>query len=63
MRVGDRVIVFGRHCSWKGQRGTVVVDRPLWVRIDGDAQPIAMSLNEVCVIPEESSPGLEGWAE
>jgi hypothetical protein len=62
MKAGDRIIVFSDRCSWKGQRGTVIEPRPLWVKIDGDDQPIAMSLSEVCVIPEPS-PGVEGWAE
>lgn len=53
MKAGDRVIVFASWSSWKGQRGTVVEPCPLWVRLDGEGEPMAMSLAEV--IPEESS--------
>jgi hypothetical protein len=63
VKAGDRVMVFAAWSSWRGRRGTVVEARPLWVRLDGDDKPLAMSAREACVIPEQSTRDLGGWAE
>ncbi len=56
----DRVMFFAAWSTWRGMRGRVVDRRPgLWVLIDGDTQPVAVSTSEV-VRDEASSTSLTG---
>ena len=50
-----RVVFFSHWSSWHGERGRVVdTGRPgLWVLIDGDTAPVAVSVGEC--IPEDES--------
>jgi hypothetical protein len=48
MYPGDRVLFFAPWSSWRGMRGRVVKHGlGLWVPIDGDAHPVAVSASEV----------------
>ncbi len=45
---GDLVTFFAAWSSWRGERGRVVDNGPgLWVLIDGDLHPVAVSESEV----------------
>lgn len=44
----DRVLFFASWSTWRGMRGSVVDRGPgLWVLIDGDTHPVAVSASEV----------------
>ncbi len=45
---GDAVVFFAHWSTWRGMRGRVVDRKPgLWVLIDGDQHPVAVSDREV----------------
>ncbi len=48
MYAGDRVVFFAPWSTWRGMRGRVTKTHPgLWVLIDGDTHPVAVSSAEV----------------
>lgn len=54
MTPGSRVVFFAAWSTWRGMHGRVVDRSPgLWVLIDGDKHPVAVSSAEV--IPEEAA--------
>lgn len=57
--VGDRVEFFAQWSTWRGLHGEVKTAHPgLWVLIDGDTHPVAVSDREI--IHEPSTRHLGG---
>jgi hypothetical protein len=58
--VNDRVVFFAQWSTWRGMKGCVTKTAPgLWVLIDGDVFPVAVSASEV-VRDESSTMNLTG---
>jgi hypothetical protein len=57
---GDPVVFFASWSTWRGMSGRVVRHSlpGIWVLIDGDAQPVAVSTSEV--IRDESEHHMGG---
>ncbi len=61
MYLGDRVTFFAAWSTWRGLRGTVTKVRPgLWVLIDGDTHPVAVSASEVEVARTDTEINMSG---
>ena len=46
--VNDRIVFFAQWSTWRGMTGRVTATKPgLWVLIDGDTQPVAVTDREI----------------